>query len=58
MRSPDVWFDVVVVMDGPVDEHSVVDMHPTDASSLVMTELSQKGWELLTAYPTMTFYRK
>ena len=58
MRSPDVWFDVVAVMDGPVVEHSVVDMHPTDASSLVMIELSQKGWELLTAYPTMTFYRK
>ena len=33
-------------------------MHPGEASSLVMIELSQKGWEILTAYPTKSFTLK
>lgn len=30
-------------------------MRPADADSLVMIELGQKGWEILTAYPTHSF---
>ncbi|BCR83996.1 putative raffinose synthase protein Sip1 [Aspergillus chevalieri] len=30
-------------------------MHPADEDSLVMVELGQKGWEILTSYPTHSF---